>query len=153
MVFTDVATHHQLDHLRFCQIGHKVSAYQLAILKDRDIVTDLYDLVELMGNIDNRDILLFQALHDGEQCLNLSLGQGRCGLVHNDYLCLAGYGPHNLHHLAVCGAEIAHDIPRVDIGNFQAIHQPRCFLIQSLIVDQYAAVLRQIIQKDVFRHR
>ena len=41
----------------------------------------------------------------------------------------------------------------MDIGNFQAIHQPRCFLIQRLIVDQYAAGLRQIIQKDVFRHR
>ena len=71
----------------------------LAIPHDGDLVADAEDLIHFMADVDNGHALGLQLVHDSEQGLHLSGGQGGGGLVQDQHFAVRGNGLGDLHQL------------------------------------------------------
>ena len=67
----ELAADHQLDQLELGGLGDHPLLDQLAVAQDRHPVGDLVDLVEEVGDEDDRDALVAQAAHHLEQLRHL----------------------------------------------------------------------------------
>ena len=78
----------------------------LAVADDRDLVGDLLDLVELVGDHDRGDPLALQALEQVEQVLGVVVVEGRRGLVEDEQLDLLGERLGDLDELLLADTEV-----------------------------------------------
>ena len=84
----DFASGHIISEFFLCKFGCIPCACVLSIAEDRKSLCDLEHLVQLMGHEQNRDILLLKIADDIEQGANFLFRDRRCGLIHNDQLCI-----------------------------------------------------------------
>ena len=82
----DLAADHQADDALDVELGDGGGAGQRAVAQHGGAVADPQHLLEPVGDEDDRDALGLEPAHDGEQALDLLVGQGRGRLVHDHEL-------------------------------------------------------------------
>ena len=76
---------HHLDQFRpVLDLRHRLRVNMLAISHDGHIISDLENLIEPVGNVDDCDIVIAQTFNDGEQSCDFALGDRSRGLIHDD---------------------------------------------------------------------
>ena len=96
---------HQLVHVGLL---HAHGAHIFSVPHDRHPVADPEDFLHSVGDVDHADPLGAQALHNGEQCVDLPLCQAGGGLIHDQDFRLDGQGLHHLNHLLLGDAQLLH---------------------------------------------
>ena len=81
-----------------------------SVAKHRNAVGDLEDLVEVVGNVDDRDRLLLQSADDAEDEFGFVFGERRGRLVHDEDAGASG--------------ERARDLDNAPLGDRQSMHEP-----------------------------
>ena len=76
--------------------------------EDGDVIADLKDLVEPVGDVDDGRPPFLQPPDGGKQVLYLALRKGGGGLVHDEDLRVGGQGLDNFHHLLVLNSQVLH---------------------------------------------
>ena len=119
--------------------------------EDRVALGYLEDLVELVGDEEDRDPPGLEALDHGEEGFHLLLGQGGGGLVHDDELRVLQKGAADRNELAVRDREVLHALVEVDgeadEGDGVGSDGP-C----PAVVHQLAAVHELHVQGEVLHH-
>ena len=90
---------HNGDELKLADLGHRPLRHRLAIPHDRHPVADGVQLVEAVGNEEDRDAVPLQAANHREEGLHLVLIEGRGRLIEHDELAGKGEGAGQRHHL------------------------------------------------------
>ena len=72
------------------------------------LVAQAVDLLQVMGDIQDGQALIAQALDDTQQLVDLTLDQCHAGLIEHQDLWLANQCPGDLQHLALGAAQLAH---------------------------------------------
>ena len=106
--------HHHADELRFGDPRRGARAHAPPVLEHGDTVGDGEDLVEAVGDVDSRAAGLAEGAQDGEELLELGVGEHGRGLVEDDHARHAPQGLGDLDHLALRDAEAADALTRVD---------------------------------------
>ena len=94
----------------------------MSIAQDRDPVCDLEDLLQSVGDEDQRNPLLLQSSHHLEEHYRLSLAQGRGGLIHRDQVGVERQCLGDLDHLPLGNAQALHQRAGIDL-HVQAIKE------------------------------
>ena len=79
-----VVAHHEPGQVGGGHLGHRPGGHHVAVPQHGVPVADLHDLLELVGDEDDGHVLLLQHAHHIEHALNLRVGQGGGGLVHDN---------------------------------------------------------------------
>ena len=100
--------HHALDDAVLVDaVGLDVQGLdRLAVADDRDLIRDLFDLVELVRNDDRGDAAALQAQHEVQQVLGVGLVQRRRGLVQDQELHRLVQGLGDLDQLLLADADL-----------------------------------------------
>ena len=77
-----------------------------SVADDRDLIRNIGNLVELMGNDDHRHALLFEAEHQIKQCSRVLLIQGRSRLIEDEEPCVLCKRFGDLDQLLLAGADL-----------------------------------------------
>jgi hypothetical protein len=75
-IILDLAAHHQADEPVLGQLPGGMRAHHPAVLEHRDPIGDLEDLLQHVGNVDDRDPALLRA-DDAEQPAQFLVGEAR----------------------------------------------------------------------------
>ena len=127
------AAHHGGDQLVHVGLLGGLGHDQVAVPEHGDLITDLKDLIHLVGDIDECDPLLLQHPHHLEELVDLLHGQGGGGLVQNDDLGVIGDSLGDLTHLPLRNRHVPHGLRQVD-GHAQLTEQLGSFLLHSAFV-------------------
>ena len=100
---------HQRDELLAVELGSSQGGDMLAVAEHRDPIRDPEHLVHLVGDVDDRDAALAERADHAVEVLHLTLGDGRCRLVHDDEPRVVGDGLGDLDHLGLGDAQRLHD--------------------------------------------
>ena len=150
-LFLQLAAHHVADDLVQVGVRHVQLGHVAAVAHDRRAVADFHDLLQAVGNIDDRYAAGLQHPDRIEQRLDFTVGQRRGGLVHDQHLGVDGEGLGHLHHLLVRHAQIAHQRVRVDVH--AQIVQQLLRLGEHAAPVHHEAVLHDLAaHEDVLRH-
>ena len=122
-------------------------ADELTVTDDGDRVGDLRDLVQLVRNIDNDDILLFQLADHVEQAGHLMRSQSGGGFIKHQDTRPEAHGLGDLNDLTLPHAQVRDEPMRLDVGLHFLQEQLR-LLVRRIPVDQTAA-LRQTAEKNI----
>ena len=87
----------------------------VAVPEDGDPVDDVLELVQPMGDVDDADAPVAQAVDHLEELVDLRLGQGAGWLVHDEHLGILGQGLGDLDHLLLGDGELVEPGRRVDV--------------------------------------
>lgn len=101
----DVSAEHQRDEAAPVEFGHGAGVDDAAVAQDGEVVADLPQLVEPVGDEDEGLAGVAQSADDGEEGLDLAALQGAGGLVHDDDVGLDGDGAGQGDHLLDAEAE------------------------------------------------
>ena len=105
---------HHADELLLTDRRGLNGAHPLPVLEDRDAVGDAQHLVEAVGHVDDGPAVLAEGPQDGEEALQLLVGQDRRRLVEDDHAGSAPQGLGDLHHLPLRDAQAVHAQMGVD---------------------------------------
>ena len=147
----DVAAHHQAGDLLGGHVFGLVDAHGLAAPEDGHAVGDLHDLVELMGDEDQRISLIFQVHQLFEELGRFLCGKDGGGLVQDQDLGAADESLQDLHLLLHAHGDV-HDL---GVGIHLQIELLGVLLGDLhglLLVDEEAGLLGHHAQDHVFRH-
>ena len=103
----DRTAHHELDQAGDVDLPGRARVDALAVAHHRDPIGDLEDLVQAVGDVDDRHAAQGQLAHDAEQPLRFCLGQGGRGLVQDQDPGVVHQGARDLDHLRVRARERA----------------------------------------------
>ena len=133
--------------------GHLVDltcADEFAVTEHRHPVADLMDLLQTVGDINDADSLLFEAVDGGEELLDLTVREGSRRLVHNEDLGLDGEGLGHLHHLLLGHAQADDLGPGVNV-HIQAVQQLQTLGMHPGLIQEPPAMGKPAL-KDVLGH-
>lgn len=82
----DLAAHHHGDDVIACHIGRLDGRDVFAVSEHGQLVSDLEQLVHLVGDIDDTDTLGAQIANDAEQMFDFAFRDGRSRLVHDQHV-------------------------------------------------------------------
>jgi len=102
----ELPPHHVADQIVNGGFAHLHHRHVGAVPKDRGPVGDLQHLLQVVGDVDDRNPLRLEPPHDLEQHLGLLAGEGRGGLVHDEDLRVQAQRLCDLDHLHLRDAEI-----------------------------------------------
>ena len=103
----DLGADHHLCHGGAVSLGRLGFGHQLAVAQDDDAGGDCHDLVQFVGNEDDRQAKRHGLAHGSKEVLGLLRGQNGGGLVQNQDARLAVEGFKDLNPLAFADAEAA----------------------------------------------
>jgi len=108
--FFDFATDHQVGDFSGSGGGLVEGADERTIAEDGDAVGELEDFVKLVGDVEDRDPLLFETQNDTEEAGDFGLGQGAGRLVHDEDVGLEGEGFGDFDELLVSDTEFGDEL-------------------------------------------
>ena len=123
-----------------------------AVAEDGDAVGNLEDLVEVVRDVDDRDLLLLEPADDAEDELRLLLGQRGGRLVHDQDAGLAGERAGDLDDALLGDGEPLDQRVDVDRGEAELVEERARLLAHRLVVDHReagTALHRQVGERDV----
>ena len=103
----DVLSHHQAGDLLLGDAPDFVGPHQLAVPEDRDLVGDLLDLFQVMGDVEDCQSLVLHAADDLEQRPLFGIRQRRSRFVHDDQPGVAEQALGDLHELLLGNREVS----------------------------------------------
>ena len=110
----------------------------LPVSQDRDPVGQRDDLVEPVGDVDDRHALRAQLPHEGEEVFHLLVGERRGGLVHDEHVSPQRDGLGDLHDLPGSHAQLAQRPARVHV-EAQPAEDPAGLPVDPAPVDEPAS--------------
>jgi len=146
---------HLCNDLLLGHLGHIPLADVFAIAHDGHFVSDDFDLIHLVADIDQRHAQSLQLTHDAEQRLHFVRGQRGSRLVQNQHLAVCGNSLCDFHHLHLCDAQRTELCMGVDL-QLQLFQQFLGILVHfGVIHHRDGAVLLGGVapQPDVLSHR
>ncbi|MNC04958.1 hypothetical protein D3C75_524110 [compost metagenome] len=132
-----LATDHHADDLIHGHALERLGRHPLAIPQYGDLVTELEDLFHLVGDVDDAAPLVLQLVDDLEEVVDLFLGQGGGGFVHDDDLGVIGECLGDLDHLHLGDGEGADLDPWVYV-DVQFVEDALGVVIHLAVVDEPA---------------
>ncbi len=78
------------------------------IAQHRHFIAQAVDFLQVMGDVEDRQTLVPQALDDPQQLVDFALDQRHAGLVEHQDLRLANQRPGDLQHLALGAVQLAY---------------------------------------------
>ena len=105
IVLRDLASDHVPDERGGVEAGGGRGEDDGAVAQHADVVREREDLLEAVGDVDDRNAACAQVAHDAEEAHGLGLGEGGRGLVHHDEARAAVDRLEELHELALRGGE------------------------------------------------
>ena len=127
--------HHGGDQLVHVGVLGALGHDQIAVPQDRDLITDLKNLIHLMGDIDERDTLRFQHPHHFKELVYFLYSQRGSRLVQNNDLRIIRNRFGNFTHLPLGDRHIPHGLGQVDGHTELAEQLGRLFLHPAFIHD------------------
>ena len=109
------SSYHHLNQLVRIRISYCTGAYQLTISHNCNIVCDLKNLCQMMGNINHRKPLCLQLTDDLVKAFNLVAGKSGCGLIHNNNGWIKAKSFRNLDKLCFALADLRNIHSRINI--------------------------------------
>jgi hypothetical protein len=104
--FPGFAARHQPHDRLAGQVGEQTFANDTAVAEDRDVVADVRELVELVGDVDEADAPFLQVGDDPEEHRGLVRGERRRGFVEDEDAGVGGHGPGDLDQLLLADAQV-----------------------------------------------
>ena len=153
----DVTSHHQLDHgIVRNLIASQVSGI-LAIAKDGDAVSNLFDFPKSMGDVEDGDPLGSQTFDHLEQGICLMLGEAAGRFVHDQDSGIDRKGLGDFHHLLQADGQRADEnrwfdveshqsqvLPRVTVNRFEIDQSPFLWLATKKDIRTHIEIVGQI---------
>ncbi len=143
---------HHADELLLTDRGGLHGAHALAILEDRDAVGDAQHLVEAVGHVDDGPAVLAEGPQDGEEALQLLVGQDGRRLVEDDHAGRASQGLGDLHHLPLRDAQVVHAQMGIDALEAQRRQALAGLPMCRRPVHDARGQRRQLSEQQVLRH-
>ena len=147
----EVAPQHRRDEMKLVDLGHAARHHRAPVAHHGDPVADLIELVEPMGDEDDRHALGAQAAHDVEQHRDLAFVERGGRLVHDDEPRLERNRARNRDHLLDRGREFHQRPSHVDFDG-EAPQQLGRFGVHPAPVEQ-AVTPVFAAEKDVLGDR
>jgi len=145
---------HLGDDLLLGHLGHIPLADVMAVTHDGHFVSNDFDLIHLVADVDQCNALLLQLTHDAEQRFHFVGGQGRGGLVQDQHLAVCGNSLCNFHHLHLGNAQAAQLCVGIDL-QLQLLQQCIGILVHfSMVHCGHRAILLGGVaaQPDILSH-
>jgi hypothetical protein len=117
----DLPPYHHGDQGLLGDLGDRTRADQRAIAQHGHPVGELEDLGQLVADIDNGDAALAQAPDDRHQPLDVGIGQGSGGFVHDDDPGVLAQRLGDLHPLPIGDRQGADLGIHVEVGTIERI--------------------------------
>ncbi len=111
----DLTPDHQTDDLLDVELAYGGVTHQRPVAQHRGSIADLHHLLEPVGDEHHGDALGLEPAHDGEQALDLLVGESRGRLVHDHELGRSRHGPRDLDHLLLGHRQVGDQPARVDV--------------------------------------
>ena len=152
----DGAADHHLHQVLARQPGDIALEHHAPVLHHRDAIAVVEDFLQMVGNEDDADIALAQAVEKGEQAPALADGQGRGGLVEDEDARIGRQRLENVEDLLLAGAEVAALGVDIDVdielaperlrpaAQFPPVDQPEARRLASEL-DVWAPVSREMV--------
>ena len=139
---------HHLDGAIPVELGGRMHADQVPIAQDRDAVGDPVDLLHPVADEHHGDAPRLQGGDDGEQPLDLALGERRGRLVHDQHLGLDRQRPRDLDELLLGGAQPLQHLLRTarQADDVEQLLRPRP---HAGVVDAAEPPARHVAHEDV----
>ena len=147
----EVAPEHRRDEMELVDVGHPARHHRAPVAHHRHPVADLIELVEPVGDEDDRDALGPQLPHDVEQNRDFAFVERRGRLVHDDELRLERHRAGDGDHLLDGGAEVHQRPADVDLDVEAAQEFGRLGVHPPPVEQAEAPVLAA--EEDILRHR
>src|SRR5438552_5845160 len=110
----DLLPYHHPDQADSVDLGHPTRADEFPVLQHAHAIGDLKDLLEAVGDIDDRGAAFAQSANDGEQLLALVPVEGRGGFVHDENIGVTGQSLGRLDHLPLGWAQTIDQRSNID---------------------------------------
>ncbi len=149
----DRAADHHAHDLLLRRVLQQSLAHHLAIAEDRVAVGDAVDLVELVGDEQDRLPLRLQEVDQIEQVLNFLVGQGCRRLVHDDDLGIDRKRARHRHQMLVGDGQVLQLGVGRDMAGADFRKKRPGARIHSPPVDQAERGAGRMAEEDVFRNR
>ena len=107
-LLAELPTNHRFDHRRPIEAGNWPARGDVAVAEDHDVIGEGVDLVEPVGDVDNRHASVAQAADEREQSLDLLGGECRGRFVEHQQSGRTSHRPGDLEDLTLCHTELAH---------------------------------------------
>ena len=133
-------------------LGHVLVGDDGAVAQHGDVVADAAELVELVRDVDDRDVVTPQVAHDTEEHVDLVVGQGRGRLVHDQDAHLLQQHARDLDELLLADGQVTDEEVRVDVLTEPAEHLLRAYPLSG-VVDEPSAVAKLATGEQVLGDR
>ena len=143
-------TEHHVDDALIGDLMGVHGTDQLAVTQNGDSVGNLGDLVELVRDINNNDILLFQFADNIEQTFYFAGSQRGGWFIQHQNLGIVAHCLGDLHHLALPHTQAGYNLLGINV-HAHLTQQLRCHGI-CLFPVNHAVPLGHTAQEDVFRN-
>ena len=120
------------------------------VSQNRDAIAESPNLLESMGDIQDRPSLRLQPPHDGEEDVGFFVGEGRRWLVQDQSAGCPAQCPHDLQQLLFGPAEVFH--PRINIEGYAEIGEDLDNVISHLGLFEKASAGHFSAQKVILSH-
>ena len=147
----DAPPDHVLDQACMGMVADRPGRNMSAVAEDGHAVGDCEDLVELVGDVEDRNPKGGQAPDDGEEKRDLVRRERRGRLVHDHDPRLMGEGAGDLDHLLLADRKAAGLGGRID-GEADPLEQRPGIAADRLPIDRAGAAGRVLLEEDVLRH-
>ena len=151
-MFAQFATDHQGDQLLAVVVGHRLDADQIAVTQHSNTLRHPRQFFETMRDIDDGNAASLQSGDLLEEHFDFARREHRGRLVKDQHMAVADQVARDFNHLLMADTEFANQRVRIDRIEADLRHGFDRGLAQLLAADP-ASAARQIIQKEVFRHR
>ena len=150
IVIGKFAPDHQLNQTLLVRVLNADRVDVLAVPEDGNPVTDLKQLIQAVGDVDDGNALLLEIADDIEQPALFFHGDGCCGFIQDQHAGIAENGFADLHDLAVGHRKLTNPGLGSDVA-LKFFQQFRSFFIPLRVVDEEAAVAA-VAHEEVVRH-
>ena len=151
-IIVDLAAHHAGHQIVLGDVLDEVGAHEAAVPQHRGAVADLEDLLHAVADIGDGHALGAQYANLLEQGVDLVLGQGRGGLVHDDHAGIFVDDAGDLHHLLLSGSQLTGHVGGLDDGvHLHLLEKLQRPGVHAAVVQEHAAGLL-LPQEDILRH-
>ena len=114
-LLAELPTDHRFDHRRPIEAGNRPAGGDVAVAEDHDVIGEGVDLVEPVGDVDDRHASVAQAADEREQPLDLLGGERRGRFVEHQQSGRSSHRPGDLEDLTLGHTELAHRLTGVEV--------------------------------------